>query len=523
MHNKQNRSEGNKTIKSISVILIMMLSVLVSLSGCSTVADVQTEEVHESADDAQQIENVEEFIDEIMEEVEEAEVLDESYFKNLLMEKENIPEDEIIYISALDYEGNGNTSAFIFTGEVIKEDNSEYYEGDLWFVNDKKATLLENGDYRNIDIILDFGDKKYYGVDVNATTLGCTTLYEVHNGKAFEAEVSKLGIIEQVNDNEVRIWVRQYDGGWSVVDEILLGGTNKPYYFHYDEGSNNIVEDIAEEITRSEAEKLCGFDIAGEVENRGFTIGDILYRNEEIVTVNYSYMEYDSANDPNIEFDQANWDVKEGKYLLACDWHEGDEFNKSGYEGIYLKSIRDNYKAQAAEYMTYIPLRSRIYAEFLEGCTSGKYLIDDIDGDYKKELLYAEGDSHVDQICIYTADLDKGTIVELGKYGCWGSMSYCPEDKYIIDGYANMGESSTIIYAMSDVPYKKIVEMWNNAESGADVIKYLVNGKAVSAEEYERMESEYYCEDSVSISYTDLHALGNSEQIIKGVNEAIYD
>lgn len=266
------------------------------------------------------------------------------YFSSRLVDQEGVKPQNILTTTVSEYEGKDKYSAFIFVGEIFDEELNTY-EGELWFVSDEETRLLHNSPngYYNTGEIMSFDntDKSFFYINEFYVTQAVSYVYYVENGYAYEANISRLGSVGPVESNDFTITFSAYDATYYSSDDMVLGHTWKPYYFHYDEKENTFVEYVGTEITPSKLTELVGFDMIADITAIGGIATEIYQRDNGIISVNYYIKEMEDNNSYSIEYNQANYDLNTGKYFDV--WGEGENtVSTSGYGGSYAPGILCN-------------------------------------------------------------------------------------------------------------------------------------------------------------------------------------
>lgn len=145
-----------------------------------------------------------------------------------------------------------------------------------------------------------------------------------------------------------------------------------------------------------------------------------------------------------------------------------------------------------------------VMANYLTNCSpKTRYGIYDIDNNGCMELLIAENDSHADTVTILTPDSQNQSLIEIGRYGSWGSMSYYP-DGYILSGFTGQGIDETVIYKITDGKVSVVHKFWDNSGSVGDEYEYKVDDESVTEEKYYALYNQYTGNnDGVHIGYDD--------------------
>lgn len=207
----------------------------------------------------------------LMQELETLVLSKEEALKQDVLTAAEAQEDAVLLWDYDDYDGDGKYEAFTLCGNTYDDFGVEKYKGTLYFEGaDGSVSALSDRPvlYRMIDGKMDFGPIKhlFFYLDYN-----------------FTANISE-------------IWVDAYDhfcekNGFEDGSDMWTGHTWKPYFYHYNEGENRLEAYAGEEITAEMFQELSGTNIIEEIEADGHTVGEIIHWGNDIVTINYHYMD----------------------------------------------------------------------------------------------------------------------------------------------------------------------------------------------------------------------------------------
>lgn len=247
-------------------------------------------------------------------------------------------DEDILQIFTDDYDCDGSYEAFAFIG--IHNENSEWeeYKGNIWYVDNDGAVMLEKIDLgvESPGEILDFSSRKYYMVYELYATARVSHIYSVRDGKAVPEAVSELGDLARVEGDNCTISVSAYDTIYDPTMDTMLGHSWKKYYFHYSATEDCIVEYLGDSIDSNKAEELCPEGLFEEMEAEGYEIGTIYLRENGIVNINYSC----KAEDGTITYGNINYDTVNGCYIPAWD-SEITDWKDSDFGGTYISAITE--------------------------------------------------------------------------------------------------------------------------------------------------------------------------------------
>lgn len=211
-------------------------------------------------------------------------------------------ESDILLFDYDDYDGDGNYEAFILVGNRM---DSEYewvsggvYDGRLYFASADYCKLVRDNDYgyRMIDGKMEFlGGRKYLFFDTDQyTTVNVSELWTVRDGEPVEESgLLQMGEVSYYGGDEFEIWVDAYDWEHDIDAEleldVWLGHTWKPYFYHYNRESDRLEAYGGEIISKEMFAELSETTIIEEIEAKGYTVEEIIYWGNDIVTINYYY------------------------------------------------------------------------------------------------------------------------------------------------------------------------------------------------------------------------------------------
>lgn len=223
-------------------------------------------------------------------------------------------EEDILLWDYDDFDGDGNWEAFMIVGRTFNVYGSLEYTGTLYFAGaDGSVLTLDDsyGSYRLIDGKMDFGSRKYlYFYTDYCFTANVSEIWTVRDGKPVEesglyqsGQVVYRGENER---NEFEIWVDGYNHFYGMmIPDAWTGHTYRPYFYYYDSDSDQIKAFGGKLISEEDFEELSATNIIEEIKAKGYTVGDIIRWDNNIVTINYNYVQVGSTND------SSKWDVYE--------------------------------------------------------------------------------------------------------------------------------------------------------------------------------------------------------------------
>lgn len=237
--------------------------------------------------------------------------------RNLLL-KAGVEEDAILLMDYDDYDGDGTYEAFAFVGESQEYSGAIDYSGHFWFVGADRCMQLPNrhGDgFRMIDGLMLLGhSQKYLYYHSNfCITANISGIWTVENGKPVEVCLPQSGgVVYRGDPYGFELWVDSYNNYYHPKDDLWSGHTWRPYFYHYSLKAGRLEPDESENLSAEELKKLCGFDLAAEVEAEGYEVTAIvMWKPSRIVTINYTI----PANEyGTITYENIIWDCQAKDY-----------------------------------------------------------------------------------------------------------------------------------------------------------------------------------------------------------------
>lgn len=289
----------------------------------------------------------------LREELEDRILMREEVLKQNLLTTAGAQESDILLFDYDDFDGDGKQEAFMIAGESFIQPggwgDETWYKGTLYFAGaDGGTQTLDNsfGVYRMIDGVMDFGSRKYLFFYTDyCVTADLSEIWTVRDGKPVEeSDLFQHGQVVYRGDNErdeLEIWVDAYDifceKEDSGKDDLWTGHSYKPYFYHYDAVSDQLEPYAGEEITPEEFKELSKTNIIEEIEAEGYTVGKIIHWGNDIVTINYHYVELRCEDESRETYVYENviWDNRAGDYWRkdergVTSWENAGEWGSYG-------------------------------------------------------------------------------------------------------------------------------------------------------------------------------------------------
>lgn len=252
--------------------------------------------------------------EELQEELEVRISTQKEVLKNNLLIAAGAHEDNILMFDYDDYDGDGNYEAFMIVGNIFEgEDGNVYHNEETLCFAGADGCILglnTNGGYRAMDGKMDFGTRRYLFFDMDYNfTANISEVWTVRDGKPVEeGERLQHGEVSYRGGDDFIIWVDAYDNycvkdHWGPGDDMWWGHTWKPYFYHYN-GSHDRLEAYAGEIISGEEfSELSETNIIAKIENEGYTVGEIIRWENDIVTINYH-----DVTEEEYHYENVIWD-----------------------------------------------------------------------------------------------------------------------------------------------------------------------------------------------------------------------
>lgn len=341
-------------------IFSLLLATCILLYGCGT--------AHEKADVSQVEMQMDNSVEESVEEnnrngkgTEQTETAKEpaEVLKQNLLTAAGAQESDILLLDCDDYDGDGKYEAFMICGSAYDEYGTEKYKGRLFFAGaDGSVYELEDdhgGYYRMIDGKMKFGSgRKYlfFYLDYNLTA-NISVIWTVEDGKPVEiSESLQHGQVVYHGGDDFEIWIDTYDhycmkDHYGKDDHMWTGHTWKPYFYHYNYSNDQLEAYTGEEISRETFKELSGTNIIEEIEAKGYTVGEIIRWENDIVTINYHYVRFWGEDDSEEEYtyEHVIWDNRVKDFWQKKTGEHIDSWEDAGVGGSYgIPYIAQPYK-----------------------------------------------------------------------------------------------------------------------------------------------------------------------------------
>lgn len=286
----------------------------------------------------------------LQEELEERILTQEDVLKRNLLITAGAQESDILLFDCDDYDGDGKYEAFMIVGKSHTYPGGwgeeTTYTGTLYFAgaaHGVSALSDSYGIYRKIDGVMDFGSRKYLFFDTEYCVLAdYSELWTVREGEPVEeSNLCQSGQVvyrDAYPREEFEIWVDAYDhccekAGLGEDGDLWTGHSHKPYFYHYDMFEDRIEAYGGEVMTKEAFEKLSKTDIIEEIETEGYTIGEIIHWENDIITINYHY--FDEEPLEQYVYENVIWDNRVGDYWRkdernVTSWKNAGEWGSYG-------------------------------------------------------------------------------------------------------------------------------------------------------------------------------------------------
>ncbi|WP_029320439.1 hypothetical protein [Butyrivibrio sp. AE3004] len=219
-----------------------------------------------------------------------------SVFLSKVAESAGVSADKIKYYLIDDFDSDGYYEGFVLDNNELDEDTNTC-RGKIWFVNDEGCTVLHD-DWEYVvnedDTVLGewkLDDRNFIYFNESYTTAAVSAVYYVEDSEVYESDISKKGFVTRVGKTgDFNLTFSAYDYMYTYdigkEDEASnMGHTWKIYYYFYDSYDMDFREYGGTAITENELEKICGFDLAGEIRQSGYQINEIFRRGNGIINM----------------------------------------------------------------------------------------------------------------------------------------------------------------------------------------------------------------------------------------------
>jgi len=255
--------------------------------------------------------------------------------EELLGQKTSEP---ILSFDYYDYDSDGIKEAFAFAGTAGDDSDVDPIIGELWFINDTGAQKVSDTDgYWRINEIHTFGEYTFAVLSKWFATGDLAYIYGVRNGEPYKENISGCGGgFCQTDDVNFTMTHSAYDGIFDAGLGFSIGHTWKNYYFYWDGQTTSFKEYGGLKITEEQLLQCSGAKaILDEIKAAGNIIGNIYYRANNIININYS-----ESDNYGVSYKNATLILENGSVRLKriYDWSDSDLENSS-YGGIYEAAL----------------------------------------------------------------------------------------------------------------------------------------------------------------------------------------
>lgn len=252
----------------------------------------------------------------------------------------------VLFADYDDYDNDDTYETFVLLGKSHEDAYGDItYEGQLWFIGGGECERLPSyGWFRCTPGQMKFGEsRKYLYLHTDfCVTATISELWTVEEGKPVESAFSRINCVTYRGGNEFELTADGYDNFYDVVDDLHIGHTWKPYFFHYVEAEDRIEPYEGEIISKEELKDLSGQDLAAEIEAEGYVLGEIICWGSRIVTVNYSIPEEKDGEIDFITYENIIWDCDAKDYWRKEERHV-TSWKDAGEGGTYHLGYYDIY------------------------------------------------------------------------------------------------------------------------------------------------------------------------------------
>lgn len=266
----------------------------------------------------------------------------EAATKAELKEKlEKTARQEVCKFYCADLDKDGKKEAVGITGQQTKGEKEYYYQNiSLWYVSDEKCYSFYSREKSSCHLELWKVKGTYmFRLDyyVSGPEYACDLwLFDKNGPKKLDDRYYNL---KKIGKNQFTFIHSTFD---SLFEDHYLGHTWKQYYMYWN--GKNFVEYGGIKITVGQLKKATGAStVLKEIQKRGWTITDILYRGNNIININCregtEYV-YDTENVTlKLKGNRVYYDITSNwMHSTSPEYAPKTRFEKANYIGIYQPS-----------------------------------------------------------------------------------------------------------------------------------------------------------------------------------------
>lgn len=216
---------------------------------------------------------------------------------------------EIVQFICLDYDQDERFEGFGIIGTRDDQDKDTYH-GSIWFVSEEMTEQIrEDSTYSYLDKI-SVGGNYLLLVEKRSGSENRSLIYGVKNGQVYEDPTSgDFTSFMQLPDQSFTAIHDTYDASTDGT-----GHTWKPYWFYWEDGFH---EYGGIEITSDQLKKAEGFSkVLDQIASEKGQIVNILYRDNQIITINYLTPWTRDGKDDYINQMFINLQYKDGSVIM---------------------------------------------------------------------------------------------------------------------------------------------------------------------------------------------------------------
>lgn len=294
--------------------------------------------------------------------------------KQNLLTAAGAKESDILLLDCDDFDGDGKYEAFMMCGSAYDANGTEKYKGRLYFAGSDGNTFeldsVHDEFYRMIDGKMKFGSGRKYLFFYSdyCLTANISEIWTVEDGKPVEISGSlQSGQVVYHGGDDFEIWIDAYDhfcdknyNGEG--DDLWTGHTWKPYFYHYNDSSDQLEAYTGEEISKEAFKELSGTNIIEEIEGRSlrlykgylssgtniieeieaieaeeYTVGEIIRWENDIITINYHSVRFTGGDNPSEHYiyEHVIWDNRVKDFWQKKTGVQIDSWEDAGVGGSY--------------------------------------------------------------------------------------------------------------------------------------------------------------------------------------------
>ncbi len=271
-------------------------------------------------------------------------------YMNRVAKEAGVEPKEVRYCLVDDFDLDGQAEGFFYVGEADSREVTG--KGTIWFANENECRMIDDP----WQYVM-YGDTPFYVIEAGSRDFICfdesfpeevmTSVYYIDDGSTLcRSMVSRWGDFAPCEDGgyvckqSAIDLQRRFEKG-KEAEEKWSGTTHKPYYFYFDDELKDFSEIKSRKISAEEMKEKIGMDLAKEIEEAGYELGEIYLRENGLLQVNYHQTK--QVDDMmEVTYGNATFDTKQGRFVNAAS--TGDvNWQESNLGGSYRLSLTRDF------------------------------------------------------------------------------------------------------------------------------------------------------------------------------------